>query len=88
MQFCFCFLKHGQLVELVENRPVGREVTLSSLEWEVLGSNLGSVKSHTVLPTARPHYNISSNGAELPARDGPHKLVTRFSVIQRVQQKI
>ena len=35
------------------NRPVGRAVTRSSLEWEVWGSNLGLVKSNTVLPTAR-----------------------------------
>ena len=32
-------------------RPVGRAVTRSSLELEVRGSNLGLVKSNTVLPT-------------------------------------
>ena len=32
-------------------RPVGRAVTRSSLEREVRGSNLGLVKSNTVLPT-------------------------------------
>ena len=34
------------------NQPVGRAVTHLSLEWEIWGSNLGPVKSDTVLPTA------------------------------------
>ena len=38
----------------------------SSLEREVGGSNLGPVKSDTVLPTARHRCNISWNGAVLP----------------------
>ena len=51
------------------NRPVGRAVTRSSLEREVRGSNLGPVKSDTVLPTARHHCDISSKGAVLPGRN-------------------
>ena len=35
------------------SRPFGRAETFSSLEWEIWGSNLGPVKSDTVLPTAR-----------------------------------
>ena len=50
-------------------RLVGRAVTWSSLEREVLGSNLGPVKSDTVLPTARHYCNISSKGAVLPGRN-------------------
>ena len=51
------------------HRPVGRAVTRSSLEREVRGSNLGPVKSDTVLPTARHRCNISSKGAVLPGRN-------------------
>ena len=40
-----------------------------SLEREVLGSNLGHVKSDTPLPTARHHCNILSKGAVLPGRN-------------------
>ena len=43
--------------------PVGRAVTRSSLEREVKGSDLGPVKSDTVLPTARHRCDISSKGA-------------------------
>ena len=50
-------------------RPVGRAVTRSSLEREVRGSNLGPVKSDTVLPTARHRCSISSKGAVLPGRN-------------------
>ena len=46
--------------------PVGQAVTCSSLEWEVQGSNLWSVKLDTVLPTARRCCCISSKGAVLP----------------------
>ena len=38
----------------------------SSLEPEVRGSNLGPVKSDTVLPTARHRCDISSKDAVLP----------------------
>ena len=47
-------------------QPVGRAVTRSSLEREVWGSNLGPVKSNTVLPTARNGCDISSKEAVLP----------------------
>ena len=43
--------------------------TRSSLEREVWGSNLGPVKSDTVLPTARHRCDISSKGAVLPGRN-------------------
>ena len=46
-----------------------RAVTRSSLEREVRGSNLGPVKSDTMLPTARHRCNISSKGAVLPGRN-------------------
>ena len=52
--------------ESILNRPVGRVATRSSQEWEVWGSNLGPVKSDTVLPTARYRCDISSKGAVLP----------------------
>ena len=51
------------------HRPVGRAVTRSSLEREVRGTNLGPVKSDTVLPTARHRCDVSSNGAVLPGRN-------------------
>ena len=44
-------------------------LTRSSLEREVGGSNLGPVKSNTVLPTARHRCDISSKGAVLPGRN-------------------
>ena len=49
--------------------PVGRAVTRSSLEWEVRDSNLGPVKSYTVLPTARHRCDISLKGAVFPGRN-------------------
>ena len=51
------------------NRPDGRAVTRSSLEREVWGSNLGPVKSDTMLPTARHRCDISSKEAVLPRRN-------------------
>ena len=39
------------------------------LEREVRGSNLGPVKSDTVLPTVRHRCDISSKGAMLPVRN-------------------
>ena len=47
----------------------GRAVTRSSLNREVWGSNLGPVKSDTVLPTVRHRSDISSKGAVLPGRN-------------------
>ena len=42
------------------HRPVGRAVTHSSLEREVLGSNFRRVKSDKLLPTANHLWDISS----------------------------
>ena len=53
----------------MSDRPDGRAVTRSSLEREVWGSNLGPVKSDTVLPTARHRCDISSKEAVLPGRN-------------------
>ena len=50
-------------------RPVGQTVTRSSLKREVRGSNLGPVKSNTVLPTVRHRCDISSKVAVLPGRN-------------------
>ena len=47
------------------HRPVCRVVTCLSLEREVWDSNLGPVKSDTMLPTARHRCEISSKGAML-----------------------
>ena len=47
-------------------RFVCQAVTRSFLEREVCGSNLGPVKSDTVLPTARHRCDISSQEAVLP----------------------
>ena len=55
------------------DRPVGQELTRSSLEREVSGSNLGPVKLDTVLPTARHRCEISSKGAVLPGRNDAEK---------------
>ena len=52
-----------------KKKTVGRALTRSSLEREVRSSNLGPVKSNTVLPTARHRYDISSEGAMLPGRN-------------------
>ena len=41
----------------------------SSLERKIWGSNIGPVKSDTVLPTARHRCNISSKEAVLPWRN-------------------
>ena len=49
--------------------PVGRAVMRSSLEREVWGSNLESVKSDTVVPTAHRRCDIFSKGAVLPGRN-------------------
>ena len=46
----------------LNERPVGRAVTRLSVE-QLLGSNLGAVKSGTVLPTTRLRCDISSKGA-------------------------
>ena len=48
---------------------VGRTLTCSSLEQEVRSSNLGPVKSNTVLPTARHRCDIFSKGAGLPGHN-------------------
>ena len=49
-----------------KKKTVGRAVTRSSLEQEVRSSNLGPVKSNTVLPTAHHRCGIYSKGAVLP----------------------
>ena len=50
-----------------------------SLEREIRGSNLGPVKSDTVLPTARHRCDISSKEVVLPGRNdvemGPANLL-------------
>ena len=51
------------------NRLVGGAATRLSLEREIWGSNLGSAKSDTMLPTARHRSNISSKEAGLPGRN-------------------
>ena len=52
---------------------------------------ISGMSNQTVLPTARYCCNISSKGAELLGRNaaemGSRKLITCFSVIQRVQRK-
>ena len=53
--------------KITNDRVVGQEVTRSSLEREVRGSNLRPVKTDIVLPTARHRQNISSKGVVLPA---------------------
>ena len=52
-----------------KNKTVGRAQTRSSLERKVRSSNLGPVKSNTVLPTAHHCCDISSKGAVLPGRN-------------------
>ena len=58
--------------------PVGQAVTRSSLEREVWDSNLGPVKSDTVLPMARHRCDISSNGAVFPGRNDAKMGSTNF----------
>ena len=55
------------------NRPVSLAVTRSSLEREVWGSNLRTVKSDTSLPTARHRCDISSKETVLPGRNDAEK---------------
>ena len=98
MQCMLGFISDFSLYLKIKNwffkyRPVARDVMLLSLEREVWDSNLGPVKSNTELPTARHRCYISSKEAVLPGRndvemgsspsDGPRKLITRFSVVQR-----
>ena len=61
---------------------------LSSLEWEVRGSNLDSVKLDAVLPTAHHCCEISSKGAVLSGRNDPEMgstnlLQDTFGVLER-----
>ena len=66
----FCILDNFVIFDDVYiQQPVGRAVTRSSPEREVRGSNLGPVKSDTVLPTARHRCDISLKGAVLPGRN-------------------
>ena len=60
---------NNTIVMMSQNRQVGRAVTCSSLEREVHGSNLGPIKSDSVLPTARHRCDISSKDAVLPRRN-------------------
>ena len=57
-----------------------------SLEREVRASNLGPVKSDTVLPTARYCSDISSRGAVLPRRNdaefGPANSLQASSIMK------
>ena len=63
------------------SRPVGRVEARSPLEREVWGSNLGPVKSNTVLATARLRCNISSKGAVLAGRNNAEMaLQTRYTL--------
>ena len=63
------------------NWPVGPAITRSSLEREVQGSNLGSVKLNTVLPTARHCCYISSKrAATLPVARCNKNLPARNNV--------
>ena len=55
------------LIDSREHRPVDRRITHSSLEREIGGSNLGPVKSDTMLWTVCHRCDISSNEAVLPA---------------------
>ena len=67
--FVLVLHQHLNHADEAQDRPVGLAVTRSSLEREVWGSNLGPVKSDTVLPTARHRCDISSKGAVLPGRN-------------------
>ena len=52
-----------------ENRQAGQAVTRSSLERQVWGSNLGPVKSDTVLLKGSRRCDVSSKEAVLPGRN-------------------
>ena len=82
-------LKHRyEVFALIKICKVGRAVTHSSLEREVWGSNLGPVKSDTVLPTARHRCDISSkeavlrglNNAEMGPANSIHDLCITASI--------
>ena len=68
--------------------PPQSKILATPMETDSLGSNLGPVKSDTVLPAARHRCDISLKEAVLPGRKdaemGPRQLVTRFGVLQRV----
>ena len=63
----------------ITNCLVSRSVAHSSLDREVQGSNIGPVKSNTVLPTAHHRCHISLKEAVVPgpndAEIGPSNLL-------------
>ena len=63
IQICFtigvCFNVNKNNTNILLSLSSGRAVTCSSLEWEVWSSDLGPIKSHAVLPTARHRCSSS-----------------------------
>ena len=70
------------------DRPFGRAVTRSSLARKDRDSNLGPVKSNSILATIRHRCTISSKGAVLfrcnDAEMGPSNSLRGIGVIQRI----
>ena len=68
-------------------RPVGRAVMHLFVEREVRGSNLGRVKSETVLAMARRRCNVSSKETVLPRHNdvemGLANMLHCFSVLRQ-----
>ena len=84
MGSCYLYLNWNGLPDFVESErchkfipkcifykkwPVVRAVTRPSTQREVWDSNLGQIKSDTVLTTARHRCDISSKGAVLLGRN-------------------
>ena len=73
-------------------RPVGRAVECSSVEREISGFNLGSVKLVTELPTAPHRCNISSkkalytghNNTEIGSANSLHALRCTVSIMKNL----
>ena len=65
--------------QLLISLPLGRAITRSSLERKVWGTE--GLRSDKLLPTAHHRCDRCCPGAMI--RKWPHKLVTRFDVVQQ-----
>ena len=73
------------------NRAIGRAATCSSLERKVRSLNLGPVKLHTMLPTARHCCDIFSQGAAVLHADAMTRRLsprTRYTLRRNIVNMI
>ena len=71
---------------------IRKRLCCSSLKWEAWDLNLGTVKSYTVLPTARHRCDITSKGAAFPGattrRWAPQTPLHAFGLVERENERI